>query len=215
MSRHRREISVALASVALFAVLAIAAPGYFSGENLNDLFLANLPVLVVALGMTLIVLTGEIDISVGSQFALCSVAAGVLAKAGLPSASCRSPGPAPSARALGAINGALVAYVRIPSIVVTLAAMVALRDGLRWATEGRLGAGPAGRFSMVRAQSVGLSRSGGRDRRRTRRRRSDGDCDRFRRAARSTPPDRIPTRRASPDSIRPPSSVWCSPRRGR
>ena len=34
------------------------------------------------------------------------------------------------------MNGALVAYVRIPSIVVTLATMVALRDGLRWATDG-------------------------------------------------------------------------------
>ena len=37
---------------------------------------------------------------------------------------------------LGAINGALVAHVRIPFIVVTLAAMAALRDGLRWATQG-------------------------------------------------------------------------------
>jgi rhamnose transport system permease protein len=37
---------------------------------------------------------------------------------------------------LGALNGALVAWVRIPSIVVTLAAMVALRDGLRWVTQG-------------------------------------------------------------------------------
>jgi rhamnose transport system permease protein len=37
---------------------------------------------------------------------------------------------------LGAVNGALVAYVRIPSIVVTLATLVALRDGLRWVTQG-------------------------------------------------------------------------------
>jgi rhamnose transport system permease protein len=36
----------------------------------------------------------------------------------------------------GAINGALVAYVRIPAIVVTLAAMVAFRDALRWITQG-------------------------------------------------------------------------------
>jgi rhamnose transport system permease protein len=73
---HRRELSVALAIVALGIVLAVAAPGYFSGENLNDLFLANMPVLVVALGATLVVLAGEIDISVGSQFAVCSIAAG-------------------------------------------------------------------------------------------------------------------------------------------
>jgi rhamnose transport system permease protein len=37
---------------------------------------------------------------------------------------------------LGAINGGLVARLRIPSIVVTLATMVALRDGLRWITQG-------------------------------------------------------------------------------
>src|SRR5581483_8027586 len=37
---------------------------------------------------------------------------------------------------LGAVNGVLVAYVGIPSIVATLAAMIGLRDALRWATEG-------------------------------------------------------------------------------
>ena len=131
----RREISVALAILALAAVLAIFAPGYFEGENLNDLFLANMPVLIVALGMTLVVLTGEIDISVGSMFAVCGVAAGVLAKLELPILlvvilTCGL------GALLGAMNGALVAYVRVPSIVVTLATMVALRDALRWITQG-------------------------------------------------------------------------------
>jgi rhamnose transport system permease protein len=72
---------------------------------------------------------------VGSQFAICSVAAGVFAKLGLPTALAWLAACAAGA-ALGAINGALVAWVRIPSIVVTLAAMVALRDGLRWVTQG-------------------------------------------------------------------------------
>lgn len=132
---HRREISVALAIAALAGVLAIAAPGYFARENLSDLFLANIPVMVVALGMTLVILTGQIDISVGSIFAICGVAAGALAKSGLP-----VPAAALAAcligAGLGAVNGALVAYVRIPSIVVTLASMVALRDALRWQTQG-------------------------------------------------------------------------------
>jgi len=135
MSRHRREISVAIAILALSIVLAAAAPTYFSRENLNDLFLANMPVLVVALGVTLVVLTGEIDISVGSMFAVCSVAAGALAHWGV---------PVPVAAlltcvlgaAIGAANGALVASLRLPSIVVTLAMMVILRDALRWTTQG-------------------------------------------------------------------------------
>src|SRR5205823_14971420 len=80
----RREWSVALAIVALAIGLAFSAPSYFSIENLRDLFLVNVPVLVVAIGATRVVLTAEIDISVGSAFAVCSIAAVVAAKAGMP-----------------------------------------------------------------------------------------------------------------------------------
>jgi len=135
LTRHRREMSDAIAIAALAAVLAVAAPGYFSRENLIDLFLANMPVLIVALGMTLVIVAGEIDISVGSVFAVCGVVAGTLVKWGVPLpvaglAACLPGG------LFGAINGSLVAYVGIPSIVVTLAMMVAVRDGLRWITQG-------------------------------------------------------------------------------
>lgn len=135
MKRYGQEISVAIAIAALAIALAFVAPAYFSGENLSDLFLSNMPVLVVAVGMTLVILTAEIDVSVGSIFAICGVAAGVIAKAGAPVLVACLAACAIGA-ALGALNGALVAYVRIPSIVVTLATMTALRDGLRWATQG-------------------------------------------------------------------------------
>jgi rhamnose transport system permease protein len=130
-----RERSVAIAIVALSAVLAALTDGFFSAANLTDLFLANVPVLVAAIGATLVIVSGEIDISVGSAFAVCSVAAGLAAKAGLPVAAIAIVIVLLGA-ALGAMNGALVAFARVPSIVVTLAAMVALRDGLRWATQG-------------------------------------------------------------------------------
>jgi rhamnose transport system permease protein len=121
--------------VAICVVLAALAPGYFSGENLADLFLANMPVLLIALGMNMVILTGQIDISVGSMFAVCGIVAGVFSKLGMP-VMVAGLGAVLAGLAMGAINGALVAYVRIPSIVVTLATMVALRDGLRWATQG-------------------------------------------------------------------------------
>src|SRR5262245_24379656 len=124
----RREWSVAIAIVALATLLAVTAPRYFSAENLIDLFLVNMPILVVAIGTTLVILTGEIDISVGSAFAVCSVVAGVAAKNGVPIGAVALGASAVGA-AIGALNGALVAYGQIPSIVVTLAAMVALRDG--------------------------------------------------------------------------------------
>src|SRR6266540_3378350 len=135
LTHWRRELSVAAAILVLGGVLASVAPGYFARDNLRDLFLANVPVLVAALGATLVVLAGQIDISVGSVFAICAVMAGLFAKAGLP-VSAAVLAACLIGAALGALNGALVAYARMPSIVVTLATMVALRDGLRWATQG-------------------------------------------------------------------------------
>jgi rhamnose transport system permease protein len=136
MWRNRqRELSIAVAILAVAAVLAAFAPAFFSFANLRDLLLANVPVLIVAVGMTLIVITAQIDISVGSQFAICSVLAGVFAVSGMPIFAAVIAATL-AGGVLGAINGALVAWVKIPSIVVTLAAMVALRDGLTWVTQG-------------------------------------------------------------------------------
>lgn len=134
LSRYNREVSAAAAFAALLLAVGIVAPSFFSAANLRDLLISNAPVLILAIGMTLVIIAGQIDISVGSQFAVCSIAAGMLAKS-LPMpvvvllvviAGC----------VLGAINGWLVAKVKIPAIVVTLATLVAWRDGLRWATEG-------------------------------------------------------------------------------
>src|SRR5579863_2506158 len=114
MKEHTRELSVAIAIAALFIVLAFVAPGFFTRENLADLFMANAPVVVIALGATMVILIGQIDISIGSAFAICSVAAGVLAKSGLPILAAAL-GACLIGAALGALNGALVAYARIPS----------------------------------------------------------------------------------------------------
>jgi rhamnose transport system permease protein len=92
-------------------------------------------VLIAAIGTTLVILTGHIDISVGSTFAICGVVAGVTAKA-TGSVTLAGLAACGAGAALGALNGSFVAYLRMPSIVVTLATMVGLRDALRWATQG-------------------------------------------------------------------------------
>jgi rhamnose transport system permease protein len=132
---RRRELTIALVIAALYVVLAAAAPAFFTRENFADLFLGNFPVLLVAIGATIVILTGEIDISVGSMFAICGVLAGAAAVAGVPLPIVAAIACGAGAL-LGALNGALVAYAGLPSIVVTLASMVVLRDGLRWATQG-------------------------------------------------------------------------------
>jgi rhamnose transport system permease protein len=135
LARHRIEVSIGLALGALGLVLAVRAPGFFQPGNLLDVLLATLPVLVAAMGATLVILSGEIDISVGSVFAVCSVAAGVMAVSGVPLPLVAVLTPVVGA-ALGAVNGVLVASLSLASIVVTLATMVGWRDALRWWTEG-------------------------------------------------------------------------------
>ncbi len=134
MSR-RRELTIAGTIAALYAALAVFAPGFFTRENFLDLFLGNFPVLLVAMGTTLVMVAGEIDISVGSAFAICGIVSGAAALTGLPLIAIAAITIAAGAL-LGALNGVLVAYAGLPSIVVTLATMVALRDGLRWVTQG-------------------------------------------------------------------------------
>jgi rhamnose transport system permease protein len=131
----RRESVVAGLYVVLLAGLGVAADGFLHPGNLRDLAVANAPVLVAAIGMTFVILARQIDISIGSQLAICAVLSGVLAKAEV---------PLPlvallvllAGAAMGALNGSLVTVLGLPSIVVTLATMVSLREALRWITQG-------------------------------------------------------------------------------
>jgi rhamnose transport system permease protein len=135
IGRYKRELSAGLAYIVLLVLVGSFAPSFFSAANLRDLALNNAPVLLVAIGMTMVILVGEIDISVGSQFAVCSVAAGWLAKSGMP-IPLLLPSVVLIGAAMGALNGVLVGWLRLPSIIVTLAMLAAWRDALRWVTQG-------------------------------------------------------------------------------
>jgi len=135
VDRYKRELSAGLAFAVLVIVVGIVTPSFLGAGNLRDLAMNNAAVLLVAIGMTTVIISGEIDISVGSQFAVCTYFTGALAKEGLPILLVL-PCVVLAGVAMGAVGGAFVAWLRMPSIVVTLALMVAWRDGLRWATEG-------------------------------------------------------------------------------
>jgi len=135
MKRHFRELSVAAALALLLLVMAVAAPAFFAKQQLFTTLTGAAPVLLAACGAALVIISRQIDISIGAQFAVCSVCAGLLAKAGWPMPFVAAAAIA-SGAALGAFNGALVAGLGLPSIVVTLATMVAWREALRWWREG-------------------------------------------------------------------------------
>jgi rhamnose transport system permease protein len=136
LSRHFREISVASALLLLLVILAFCAPAFFSPQPLLSRLTREAPSLVVACGIALVIICRQIDISVGSQFSVCSVCAGLLAASG-----CSMPlvllASILIGAVLGAFNGLFIAGLRLPSIVVTLATMVILRESLRWARQGQ------------------------------------------------------------------------------
>ncbi len=134
--KNFREVSVAAALLLVLGALAVFAPAFFQVQPLLSLLARESPALMVTGGMALVILCRQIDISVGSQFAVCGVGAGLLAAQHCPLVVVALAAVAMGA-AMGAVNGALVAGLRLPSIVVTLATMVAWREGLRWWRQGQ------------------------------------------------------------------------------
>lgn len=135
MTRYFRELSVAGALLFVLVALAVFAPAFFQPQPLLSLVTREAPTLIVACGMVLVIIGRQIDISVGSQFSVCSVGAGLLAARGWPLGAVL-PAAVGLGALLGGINGVLVAGLRLPSIVVTLATMVTLRQGLNLVRQG-------------------------------------------------------------------------------
>src|SRR5215831_6132529 len=106
--RYRRELSVAATYAALLLVMAVRNPDFFKPEQLRAYAVSNASVLVAAVGMTLVIVARQIDISVGSQFSVCGVVAGLLARAGLPMPVVGLATLLAGA-GMGSVNGALVA----------------------------------------------------------------------------------------------------------
>jgi rhamnose transport system permease protein len=136
MRTAQREVSVAGALGLLLLVLAIVAPSFFQPAPLLSLAAREAPTLIVTGGIALVIVARQIDISVGSQFALCSVCAGLLLAAHWPVVVV-SMGCLVFGALLGLINGLLVSGLQLPSIVVTLATMVSWREALRWERQGQ------------------------------------------------------------------------------
>lgn len=137
MNKYFREITVAAALGLLLLSLAVFAPHFFQFQPLTSRLTSQMPVLVAAIGIALVIMSRQIDISIGSQFSMCAIIAGVTAASGLPLGV--SIAAAIGAGALmGGLNGVLVAYLGLPSIVVTLATMVTWQEALRLWQQGRL-----------------------------------------------------------------------------
>jgi ribose transport system permease protein len=116
-----------LAFGVVLAIVGLTTERFFDAGNLSNLALQVSVVAIVAIGSTCVILTSGIDLSPGSTIALLSVLLAILVKGhglALPVAI----GLVLLLGALlGVLNGAIAAYLRIPSFIVTLAALSAFR----------------------------------------------------------------------------------------
>ena len=131
-----RELSAFFAIVALFVVLVALNPAYFSQQTLAMIFASSQILCLLALGATLVMLTRNIDVSVGSTVGLCAIAVGVALNNGYGLATAIAFALAIGALA-GAFNGLLVVGLRIPAIVATLGTLGVYRGVMLLWTGGK------------------------------------------------------------------------------
>ncbi len=121
-----RETAVIVALIIVAVVASAVVPNFGTTTTLGFLLLDATPILLIALPMTLVIVSGEIDLSVASTLGLSSVTLGVLTKAGWPievaMVVCIVVG-----LIAGAINGFLVTVVGLPSLAVTIGTLALFR----------------------------------------------------------------------------------------
>lgn len=126
LGRRANEIGLMVAIVLLYAFLAAFAPNFMSLANQLNILRDAAFVGIIAWGMTLVLISGEIDISVGPHVAFAGVVLASLAQSGVP-----LPVAGLIVLVLGALigcfTGMLRAFLDVPSFIVTLALWLALR----------------------------------------------------------------------------------------
>ena len=118
------EYAALSALVALVAVNSIFTPNFTTAGNLWNVLLQLSPVLLVAMGMTFVIATGGVDLSVGSTMAIAGAIAAVLVSRSVVVAFAAA---FTGAMLVGMLNGAMIATLRVQPIVVTLATLIAGR----------------------------------------------------------------------------------------
>ncbi|KJF72780.1 ABC transporter permease [Agrobacterium arsenijevicii] len=135
LSDYGQEIFVLAAIITLFVCVPLVNPRFIAVNNLNTILSGNAYIAVAAIGMAMVIITGNIDVSVGALIGVLATVAGTLATSGYPVWVAWTV-PILVGMSINTVIGLLVAYARIPSIVVTLGALSILRGGLISVTGG-------------------------------------------------------------------------------
>lgn len=123
-----KSLGILLVLVLMVIILAILSPAFLTTDNIFNVIRSFSFVALMAIGVTLTILTGGIDLSVGSILGLCGCLTAILMNMGLPVPVALILGLA-SGAFIGFINGRLIAGFRIPPFIVTLG-MLSMARGL-------------------------------------------------------------------------------------
>ena len=110
---------VAIALLVLIVFMTLLEPSFGTVDNVTNITRNFAPIAIMALGMTVVLITGGIDLSVGSVMGLVAIVAGLLLTWHYPWYAAFSAGLA-AGLVCGIFNGFFVAYIGMPSFVVTL-----------------------------------------------------------------------------------------------
>ena len=135
---HMREYGLLFALIAIMVFFQVVTDGtLLKPVNITNLFLQNSYIIIMALGMLVVIVSGNIDLSVGSVMGFIgALAAVMIVEWGWPMPlavlACLLTGIL-----IGAAQGYWVAYWKIPSFIVTLAGMLVFRGMSLWLLEGQ------------------------------------------------------------------------------
>jgi rhamnose transport system permease protein len=152
---NQQETVLLVAFCVVFAWVGSLNHGFLEFSNFVDMLYNCSYIGVAAIGMTMIILCGHIDISIGAALGVCATVAGKLAVAGVPLAIV-FPATILAGGIIGLANGLLVAYGRIPAIVTTLGMASILKGSLILSTGGRWIYGLPPGFAISRTSLLGI-----------------------------------------------------------
>lgn len=155
MTDYGQECVIIAAILLLFVAVGLYNPRFLSTSNLTTIFSGNAYIAVAAIGMSMVIITGHIDVSVGALIGVLATISGTLAVSGYPMWVAWG-APIILGMAVNFIVGWLVAFARIPSIVVTLGMMSILRGGLISITGGTWISGLPKEFMIAQWKPFGL-----------------------------------------------------------
>src|SRR3954454_25212525 len=131
-----QETVLLLCILLLFAAVGAANPRFLAQNNLQSVFLGNAYIAVAAVGMSMVIVSGNIDISVGSLIGVLATISGTLAVAGWPMIVVWLT-PLMIGVLVMMLQGVVIAYLAIPAIVVTVVGLSIHKGGLISVTGGR------------------------------------------------------------------------------